>query len=71
MTKNACYLSAYNEVFLNTEKPVFDRNRAYGAIGYVFGKHWRAEAGFMRQIREQNRRNQFQFVVFNSLPLSK
>jgi hypothetical protein len=37
----------------------------------VFDKPWKAEVGFMRQIREQNSRNQFQLVVFNSLPLSK
>jgi hypothetical protein len=48
-----------------------DRNRAYGALGHVFDKPWKAEVGFMRQIREQNSRNQFQLVVFNSLPLSK
>ncbi|MEX1202828.1 MAG: DUF2490 domain-containing protein [Ferruginibacter sp.] len=71
MSKNAWYLSAYNEVFLNAEQPVFDRNRLYGAIGYVFNKNWRAEAGFMRQMRAQNSRNQFQLVVFNSLPLFK
>ena len=71
MTKNAWYLSAYNEVFLNAPKPVFDRNRVYGALGYVLNKNWRTEAGFMRQIREQNSRNQFQLVVFNSLPLFK
>ena len=71
MAKNAWYLSAYNELFLNAQKPVFDRNRVYGAVGYVFNKNWRTEAGFMRQIKEQNSRNQFQLVVFNSLPLSK
>lgn len=71
MTKNAWYLSAYNELFVNAETPLYDRNRLYGAIGYVFNKNWRTEAGFMRQMREQNSRNQFQIVVFNSLPLSK
>lgn len=71
MTKNAWYLAAYNEVFVNAEKPLYDRNRVYGAIGYVFNKNWRTEVGFMRQMREQNSRNQFQIVVFNSLPLSK
>jgi hypothetical protein len=71
MAKKALYLSAYNEVFINTEKPIYDRNRIYGAIGYVFSKHWRTEAGFMRQMKEKNSRNQFQLVVFNSLPLSK
>jgi len=70
MIKNAWYLSAYNEIFLNAEQPLYDRNRAYGAVGYVFNKNWRAEAGFMRQMRAQNSRNQFQIVVFNSLPLS-
>lgn len=68
MEKGAVYASAYNEIFVNNESPVFDRNRIYGAIGYVVSKHLRAEIGIMSQILEKNHRNQFQIVIFNNLP---
>ena len=65
------YASAYNEIFLNHESPVFDRNRLYGALGYVINEHFRVEVGFMSQILENTHRNQFQIVIFNNLPLFK
>ncbi|MBT3587610.1 MAG: DUF2490 domain-containing protein, partial [Flavobacteriaceae bacterium] len=43
---NKLYFSAYNEVFLNTEPAVFDRNRLYGGIGYRINKNIRLEAGY-------------------------
>lgn len=69
LDKNAIYLAAYNEIFVNTEKPFFDRNRIYAALGFVVNKNFKVEAGFMSQILEQSNRNQFQIVIFNNLPL--
>ena len=69
MAAKTIYLSAYNEVFLNTQKTVFDRNRLYGALGYVVNKNIKLEAGFLAQTLETKNRNQFQLVVFNNLPL--
>ena len=68
MSPNTVYASAYNEVFLNAQNTYFDRNRLYGAIGYVFNKHIKAEIGFMAQTLQSSNRNQFQIVIFNSLP---
>ena len=68
LDKNAIYLSAYNEIFVNTEKPLYDRNRVYAALGFVINKNFKVEAGFMSQILEQSNRNQFQIVIFNNLP---
>jgi Protein of unknown function (DUF2490) len=68
MEKNAIYLSAYNEIFLNDEKPTFDRNRLYAAIGYCINKNIKIETGFMVQILENSRTSQFQIVVFNNTP---
>lgn len=68
MEKNAIYLSAYNEIFLNYEKPTFDRNRLYGAIGYVVNKNIKIETGYMVQMLESSRTKQFQIVVFNNIP---
>ena len=71
MTTNAIYLSAYNEIFLQPQSPVFDRDRIYGAIGYVFNPNVRAEAGWMIQLYEDRSWGQFQFGLFNNLPLKK
>lgn len=68
MKKNTLYASAYNEVFLNTAKPIFDRNRLYGAIGFMFNKNVKTEIGIMAQTLENSNRNQFQIIVFNNLP---
>jgi hypothetical protein len=35
MSKNTFYFSAYNEIFLNAQSPVFDQDRVYGAVGYA------------------------------------
>lgn len=70
MDKNAIYLSGYNEIFLNTEKPIFDRNRLYGALGYVINKNIKIEVGLMAQSLENSNRNQFQIVIFNNIPFN-
>ncbi|MEL1255844.1 DUF2490 domain-containing protein [Flavobacterium sp. DGU38] len=70
MEDNAFYFSAYNEIFINAESPAFDRDRIYGALGYVINKNFRVEAGFMRQIQENTGRNQFQIVVYNNIPFN-
>ena len=70
LDKNAIYFSTYNEIFVNTEKPLFDRNRIYAALGFVINKNFKVEAGFMSQILQQSNRNQFQIVIFNNLPFN-
>lgn len=71
LEKNAFYFSTYNEIFLNTESPVFDRNRLYGGVGFVINKFFRCETGIMTQIRETKSRPQWQIILFNNLPLYK
>jgi Protein of unknown function (DUF2490) len=68
MSKKAVYLSLYNEIFLNARTPVFDRDRIYGAVGYVISPYLRAEVGLMTQIQETTSRTQFQIVFFNNIP---
>lgn len=58
------YLSAYNEVFLNTESDVFDRNRVYGGLGYQLNKNIRVEVGYMNQLFENSSRDQFNLITF-------
>ena len=58
------YLSAYNEVFLNTEAAIFDRNRVYGSLGYQVSNELRFEVGYMNQIFENGSRDQINLMVF-------
>lgn len=68
--KNAFYLSGYNEIFINAQQHIFDRNRLYGAIGYVINKNIKMEGGYMAQTVSTGNRNQFQIVVFNNIPFN-
>lgn len=68
MEKNAVYVSAYNEIFINTEPEYFDRDRVYGGLGYCFNKSLKMEFGVMSQIQQNSSRTQFQIMFFNSLP---
>ncbi len=61
---NNYYLSAYNEIFLNTKSSVFDRNRLYGGIGYHLSKNVRLEAGYMNQFFENANRDQLNIIAF-------
>lgn len=61
-----CYLSSYNEIFLNTESAVFDRNRLYGGIGYKLNKSIRLEAGYMNQFFEHDNKDQINVIAFVS-----
>jgi hypothetical protein len=62
--KNAFYLSAYNEIFLNTESSIFSRNRIYGGIGYKINKNIKIETGYMNQFFETSGRDQFNIITF-------
>ncbi len=62
--KNPLYLSMYNEVFLNTESSVFDRNRVYSGLGYKFSKNLRLELGYMNQFFENSGRDQINLIAF-------
>ena len=69
LEKNTIYLSSYNEIFINPEKPLFDRNRLYGALGYFIHKNLKMEVGFMSQSLEDSNRNQFQIAIFNNFSI--
>ncbi len=64
LTSNTFYASAYNEIFLNSESPVFDRNRLYGGLGYKLNDQLRFELGYMNQFFESSGRDQLNMVVF-------
>lgn len=64
--QNTYYLSAYNEIFLNTETSIFDRNRLYGGIGYHLNNNIRFEVGYMNQFFETSSRDQLNIISFIS-----
>jgi hypothetical protein len=69
------YLSLYNEVFINGQRkigngktvPFFDRNRLYGAFGYVFRKGLKMQLGMMRQTSNSFGKNQLQLSLHQTL----
>jgi len=62
--KNPLYLSAYNEIFLNTKSSIFDRNRVYGGLGYKFSDQLKLELGYMNQFFETSSRDQINLIAF-------
>jgi hypothetical protein len=64
MQDKTIYLSVYNEIFLNTDNPVFDRNRLYGGLGYRLNRHFRGELGLMNQATSFWARNQLNVIAF-------
>ena len=70
MSGKTFYASAYNEIFINRDSPIFDRNRIYAGLGYVVNKNFKVETGFMAQSLEKTNRNQFQIILFNNFPFT-
>lgn len=64
MTDNTLYLSAYNEIFLNSNDNIFDRNRLYGGLGYRLNDLFRFEVGYMNQFLNNGSRDQINIVTF-------
>jgi hypothetical protein len=62
-SRSILYLSAYNEVFLNTKSAFFDRNRVYVGVGYQLNKQTRIEAGYMNQLFESSSRDQLNVMT--------
>jgi hypothetical protein len=58
------YFSAYNEIFLNTDSAIFDRNRLYGGIGFQMNKNMKIEVGYMNQFFETTSRDQLNIITF-------
>ena len=64
MIDNTFYLSAYNEIFLNTEGDVFDRDRIYAGLGFRLNETARFELGYMIQLFSNGNRDQINIITF-------
>ena len=58
------YISFYNEIFLNGQSKVFDRNRLYGGLGFKLNKYLKFEIGYMNQFFENSSRDQLNLITF-------
>jgi hypothetical protein len=71
MGKGTLYLSLYDEIFLNLEQnigggrevDIFDRNRLYGALGYVVTETLRLQGGVMLQSTSRRDKRQLQLSL--------
>ena len=61
--KSSYYISLYNEIFLNSESTIFDRNRLYAGLGYQINKSTKLEVGYMNQFFETSSRDQLNLVA--------
>lgn len=64
MNDKTAYLSAYNEIFVNTESDFFDRNRVFAGLGYKLNSNLRFEVGYMNQILNNFSRDQLNIMAF-------
>ena len=61
---NKYYFSAYNELFLNTENAIFDRNRIYLGLRLKVNDNIKIETGYMSQLFETSSRDQLNVMTF-------
>ena len=74
MERNTIYLALYNELFMNGQRTVgngntvefFDRNRLYGAVGYVIQDGLKVQLGVMNQTTDSWGKNQIQLSLHHS-----
>ncbi|MDG2505219.1 MAG: DUF2490 domain-containing protein [Crocinitomicaceae bacterium] len=74
LEKKTIYLALYNEIFINGQREVgntttvelFDRNRAYVAIGYLIKNGLRVQIGLMNQTTNSQGKNQLQVSLHHN-----
>jgi len=69
MERTAIYISAYAEIFLNFESPVYDRTRVFVGLGYAISSTVRMEVGNLTQIFETFSENQLNIFLFHNFNL--
>jgi hypothetical protein len=62
--KNRFYISLYDELFINSKKELFDRNRFFAGFGYKFNENIKLETGYMTQLFLNGSRDQFNILLF-------
>jgi len=60
---NNVYFSSYNEIFLNGDSAIFDRNRLFVGLGVGLSKNLKVEIGYMNQFFERTSRDQLNIIT--------
>ena len=71
MEQKTIYLALYNELFINGQKNIgdgrtvefYDRNRLYGALGYIIKNGLKVQLGMMNQTTKSWSKNQLQLSL--------
>ncbi|MEZ4934626.1 MAG: DUF2490 domain-containing protein [Saprospiraceae bacterium] len=61
---NTWYGSVYNEIFINDDQVIFDRNRLYFGVGYNLNSTAKFELGYMNQFLNNGKRDQINIITF-------
>ncbi len=69
--KGSLFLGLYDEIFLNTKKDFFDRNRLYGALGYQHSKASSVQIGVLHQQLADSAKWYLQFALFLNIDFRK
>jgi hypothetical protein len=65
------YVSAYDEIFINLQEPIFGQNRLYAAVGYNFNKNIRTEAGYLKNHFTGRNYDRFQIGLWYNFDFRK
>ena len=65
------FLTAYDEIFVNLQEPLFGQNRLYGAIGYKLTKNVSAQLGYLKNHFEGRNFDRLQVGVWWNLDFRK
>ena len=65
------FISAYDEVFINLQEPVFSQNRLYAALGYVINKNIATQVGYLKNHFTGKHYDRLQIGIWYKLDLRK
>ena len=65
------FISAYDEVFINLQEPVFSQNRLYAALGYVINKNIVTQVGYLKNHFTGKHYDRLQIGIWYKLDLRK
>ncbi len=65
------FLTAYDEIFINLQEPLFGQNRLYGAVGYKASKNVSVQLGYLKNHFTGRNFDRLQLAIFWNTDLRK
>lgn len=65
------FVSAYDEIFINLQEPIFSQNRLYAAVGYTINKNISTQVGYLKNHFTGRNFDRFQLGIWYKLDLRK